>query len=116
MASASTHHDGGPSHNLHEAGDPHLFDGHEQHDSASPWPHQPAKNLPRVLFNSERPLGKFLEAAGIPKLSIPPLNIEESKDHFDHETTVELEDEQRRGLFVLGGILGGGWILGKLFS
>ncbi|KAF8309960.1 uncharacterized protein EI90DRAFT_3102876, partial [Cantharellus anzutake] len=107
VASASTHHDGGPSHNLHEAGDAHLFEvgEHGQHEYGASDTPSPGHGSNKMLFSLDSLPGEILEVSGIPKISLPFLKVSESEAQPGTRSS-ELDGEHRKGLFVLGGILG----------
>jgi hypothetical protein len=105
VASASTHVDGGPSHSLFETADAHTFEVDASQPDAQPLkPQGVVKGL--------------LEDLELPKLAFPaPTSkradvLEKSSGSRD----AELNGEEKRGLYVLSGIVAGGWLLGKLFS
>ncbi|ORX40032.1 hypothetical protein BD324DRAFT_648644 [Kockovaella imperatae] len=80
VASASTHHAGGPSHAIHESADPTAVESSE--------------SLEENNKSSERSEGGT------------------DKDGQYRAPERELNDEERRGLYIMGGIVGLGWLIG----
>ena len=105
VASASTHVDGGPSHSLFETTDAHTFEG----DMAlAGVPAPKSQGLLKGLFDD----------LDFPELALPSSTIERvsPSEESSEPLRAELNDEEKRGFYVLTGIGAGGWLLGKLFS
>ncbi|KAF9520554.1 hypothetical protein BS47DRAFT_1323613 [Hydnum rufescens UP504] len=105
VASASTHVDGGPSHSLFETADAHTFEVDESQPNAQPL--KPQGLVKGLLEDLELPMLAF------PAPTSKRVDALEKSLESRHS---ELNDEEKRGLYVLSGIVAGGWILGKLFS
>ncbi|CAE6516742.1 unnamed protein product [Rhizoctonia solani] len=112
VASAATHVGGGPSHAIHEAVDAHALESKDGGQSLG------IKELLGELgislnFNfkdtANDTANEFLKpvASGIsiPKIDNDTVNVKEAMR--------ELNEEERRGLWVLGGIVFGGLVLGS---
>jgi len=105
VASASTHVDGGPSHSLFETTDAHTFEG----DMALAGL-QPSK--PRGLLKG------LVEDLDFPQLALPSSSTERvsPSEESSEPPHTELNDKEKSGLYLLTGIVAGGWLFGKLFS
>jgi len=112
VASASTHVDGGPSHGMHDTADAHALE-----DAASKAQAKAAELVDKAKQSVDT------SALGVSSLvaeyvAWPKVEWEEkgSGSGKEEASTDKLSSEDRRGLYTLVGIFGGGWLLSKTVS
>lgn len=111
VASASTHLSGGPIHAIHESSDSHAQDTKDSSESAQPDFAGAGVALASAV-NSVVGAGKILGEFG--RTFVPTVGLPQSgKSSGEFKPSGKgLNDEERRGAWVLAGIVGLGFLLG----
>ena len=102
VASASTHHAGGPSHALHEAADSTAVESTEPLEAAAKAAEEALSNVSEMMTS----LGTMIPEVGSPKGDAGGNGGQYKAPNKG------LDDEEKRGLWILGGIIGLGWLIG----
>jgi len=118
VASAATHIGGGPSHAIHEASDAHAIESSGSQGQKGGSSGISIKGLIKELgiplsFDFEKSsstVREILEPA-MAGISVPAIEKDTTNTK---EALRELNEEEQRGLWVLGGIVVGGLVLGGL--
>ncbi|WWC88723.1 uncharacterized protein L201_003636 [Kwoniella dendrophila CBS 6074] len=112
VASASTHLEGGPVHATHQSTDAHSLENKSSSEN-EPSSSKDIPSLGEALSSIINAPGKAWSGAGIKVL--PEINLPKSPEGKEKEYKSEkrsLNDDERKGLYVLAGILGLGLTLG----
>lgn len=115
VASAATHIGGGPSHAIHESSDAHAIEHNTSKGSSKDSSSGGLKGLLTELgiplsFDFKQPgriVGEILEpvtSVSLPKIEKDAGSVKDAQR--------ELNPEEQRGLWVIGGIVAGGLLLG----
>ena len=105
MASASTHPAGGPSHAVYEAADATSVESAEPLEEAAAKAAEKASSSVSEVFSG---IGQMMPEVGTSKMS----SGGQGADGEYHAPDRGLNDEERRGLWIMGGIVGLGWLIG----
>lgn len=117
VASASTHHAGGPTHGIHESHDAHSLELSTKAEEFIDELSSIAKGYPSLVSAANSVLtapGKAWSSAGLSKSLLPEVAVPklEAKQEEYKPPNRGLNDEEKRGLWLLGGIVGLGLLLG----
>ncbi|WVW84610.1 hypothetical protein I302_106644 [Kwoniella bestiolae CBS 10118] len=104
VASASTHLEGGPVHGVHESHDAHSLET----ESAGP----SLKDIPSLTDALTSLVGAPGRAWSSSGIKLPEINLPKSSKQEYKSEKRGLNDDERRGLYVLAGVLGLGLSLG----
>ena len=108
VASASTHHGGGPTHAIHEATDPHSIETKEEDTSVD------ISGLTSALSSAFGAPARALKSSGISG-SLPSIGAAQGFEKKQGEYKANdkpLSGEEKTGLWIFGGIVGLGLLLG----
>lgn len=111
VASASTHHGGGPSHNIHEASDAHTME--EAAETAASEAKKATETVQDAVSDALNATTRAFSAMDLgsvtPEITLPKMSGGGKQYKSDSRP---LDAEEKRGVWLLGGIVGLGLVFG----